>query len=124
MQSLFKNEKRDEALERLAIGLTEGVKNCTTIIKKINSLCQNATNYPNPSELINEWTEHVFTNYFHDYIDEWISPKIISTEDEEELSNAFFSYFLMLTPFFYENKIVTSPEIVRSKKFKWKSRGL
>ncbi len=38
--SLFKSDKRNEALERLAIGISEASKNCTTVIKKINSLCQ------------------------------------------------------------------------------------
>ncbi len=89
MNSLFKSDKRDEALERLAIGITEGAKNCTTVIKKINTLCQKPKDYPNPSELINEWTEHLFTNYFHDYIDEWLSPKTISIEHEEKLANVF-----------------------------------
>ncbi|MEO6136464.1 MAG: hypothetical protein ABIP35_14995 [Ginsengibacter sp.] len=121
MNSLFKNEKRDEALERIANGLTEGAKNCTTVIKKINSLCQNPKNYPNPSELISVWTEHLFANHFHDFIEEWTSPKIISIEHEEELANAFFSYFLSLTPFFYENKIVKSSGIIRPQKFKWTS---
>lgn len=119
MDSLFKDNKRDEALERLAIGITEGAINCTTVIKKINSLCQNPENYPNPSELINKWIEHLFTNNFQDFIEEWISPKTISVEHEEELANAFFNYFASLIPFFYENKTVVSPEIVKPKKYKW-----
>lgn len=119
MNSLFKSDKRDEALERHAIGLTEGAKNCTTVIKKINTLCQNPENYPNPFELISEWSGHLFTNYFHDHIEEWTSPNIISVEHEEELANAFFGYFASLTPFFYENKIITSPEIIKPKKYRW-----
>lgn len=61
MNSIFKSNKRDEALERLAIGITEGAKNCTTVIKKINTLCQNPEKYPNPFELINEWSEYFFS---------------------------------------------------------------
>ena len=119
MNSLFKSDKRDEALERLAIGITEGARNCTTVIKKINTICQNPAKYPNPFELINEWSEYFFTNYFHDYIEEWTSPSIISVEHEEELSNAFFCYFASLTPFFYENKTIISPEITKPKKYRW-----
>lgn len=117
MNSLFKSDKRDEALERLAIGLTEAANNCTTVIKKINTLCQNPENYPNPFELISEWSEHLFANYFHDYIEEWTSENIISVEHEEELTNAFFSYFASLTPFFYENKTIISPEIIQPRKY-------
>ena len=115
MNSLFQTDKRDQALERLAIGITEGAKNCTTLIKKINSLCQKPKDYPNPSDLINEWTGHLFTNQFHDFIDEWISPNIISVENEEELANEFFSYLASLTPFFYENKSMISPDIISPK---------
>lgn len=52
MTSLFKSDKREEALERLAIGLTEGARNCTTVIKKINTLCQDPEKYLAPFELI------------------------------------------------------------------------
>lgn len=119
MNSIFKSDKRDEALERLAIGITEGAKNCATVIKKINTLCQEPKNYPNPLELINKWTEHLLTNYFHDFIEEWISTSTISVEHEEELANAFFNYFASLTPFFYENKTIISPELIKPKKYKW-----
>ncbi len=119
MKSIFKSNKRDEALEQLSIGITEGAKNCTTVIKKINTLCQNPEKYPNAFDLINEWSEHLFINHFHDYIEEWTSPNIISVEQEEELSNAFFGYFASLTPFFYENKTIISPEIINPKKFRW-----
>jgi hypothetical protein len=86
---------------------------------RINTLCQNPENYPNPFELISEWSEHLFTNYFHDYIEEWTSANIISVEHEEELANAFFSYFASLTPFFYENKTIISPEIIQPRKYRW-----
>lgn len=119
MNSLFQTEKRDEALERLSIGITEAAKNCTTVIKKINSLCQSPEKYPNPSNLISEWTGHLFTNQFHDFIEEWILPNTISVENEEELANAFFNYFACLTPFFYENKKIISPDIIKPKKYKW-----
>lgn len=119
MNSIFNSNKREEALERLAIGITESAKNCTTVIKKINTLCQIPEKYPNPFELIKEWSEHLFTNYFHDYIEEWISPNIISVEHEKELSNAFFGYFASLTPFFYENKTIISPEIIKPQKYRW-----
>ena len=104
MNSVFKSKKRDDALEHLAIGITEGAKNCTTVVKKINTLCQDPEKFPNPFELINVWSEYLFTNYIHDYIEEWTSPNIISIEQQEELSNAFFGYFASLTPFFYESK--------------------
>lgn len=119
MNSLFQTDKRDEELDRIAIGITEGAKNCTTVIKKINTLCQNPKDYPNPYDLINNWARHIFTNQFHDFVEEWISPIIISAEDEENLANAFFSYFICLTPFFYENKKIISPDIIKSKKYKW-----
>ena len=117
--SLFQTDKRDEALERLVIGISEAAKNCTTVIKKINSLCQSPKDYPNSSDLINEWAGNLFTNQFHDFIDEWISPNIISVENEKELTNDFFCYLASLTPFFYENKSVLSPDIIRPKKYKW-----
>lgn len=119
MNSIFKSTRRDDALERLAIGITEAAKNCTTVVKKINTLCQDPERFPNPFELINEWTEYLFSNYFHDHIEEWTSLNIISIEQQEELSNAFFGYFASLTPFFFESKTVISPEIIRPKKYKW-----
>lgn len=119
MTSIFKSDKRDEALERLAIGIIEGAKNCTTVIKKINSLSQKPNNYTNTSEIINDWSEYLFTNHFHDFIDEWILPSTISVENEEHLANAFFNYFASLTPFFYEHKTIISPEINKLKKYKW-----
>jgi hypothetical protein len=119
MKSLFKSDKREEALERLAIGITEASKNCTTVIKKINTLCQRPMDYPNPSELINIWIEHLFMNQFHDYIEDWLSPKTFSVEYESALKNSFFNYFASLIPFFYENKIIMSPELIKPKKYKW-----
>jgi hypothetical protein len=118
MKSLFKPHKRDEALERLVFGITEGAKNCTTVIKKISTLCQNPEKYPSPKELIDKWCDHLFTNYFHDFIEEWISQKTISIENEEKIVNAFFDYLVCLTPFFYENKTIISSD-VKPKKYKW-----
>lgn len=71
------------------------------------------------SAVCSEWSKCLFTNYFHDYIEEWTSPNIISIEHEEELSNAFFGYFASLTPIFYENKTIISPEIIKPKKYRW-----
>lgn len=119
LNSIFKPDKRDEALERIVIGINEAAKNCTTIIKKINSLCQKPEDYPNPFSLIDEWVEGLFVNHFHDFIEEWISPIIISVEDEETLSNAFFKYFASLTPFFYENKKIISPDVIKPRKYIW-----
>lgn len=119
VNSLFQTDKRDEALERLVIGIAEAAKNCTTVIKKINSLCQKPKDYPNPSDLIDEWAGHLFTNQIHDFIDEWTSPNTISVENEEELANEFFCYLASLTPFFHESKSVISPDIINPKKYKW-----
>ncbi len=119
MNSIFKLKKRDDALERLAIGITEAAKNCKTVVKKINTLSQAPEKYQNPIDLINEWSEYLFTNHYHDFIEEWTSPNIISIEQQEDLSNAFFCYFASLTPFFYERKTVVSPEIMRPKKYRW-----
>ena len=119
VNSIFQKDRRDEALERIAIGITEAAKNCTTVIKKINTLCQKPKDYPNPSDLIDEWAGLIFTNQIHDFVDEWILPNTITVENEEELANEFFCYFASLTPFFFENKSVTSPDIIKPKKFKW-----
>ncbi len=44
---------------------------------------------------------------------------MISLENEEELANEFFCYLASLTPFFYENKSVISPDIINPQKYKW-----
>ncbi|MEI6949880.1 hypothetical protein V9K67_22020 [Paraflavisolibacter sp. H34] len=119
MNSLFNSDKRDEALECLAIGITESAKNCATVIKNINIFCQRPRDFPNPSELINDWTEHLFSNHFHDLVEESASPNKISKEHVEELANAFFNYFASLTPFFYENKTIISPQLIKPIKYKW-----
>ncbi len=119
MNSIFLPGKRDKALERLTIGITESAKNCTIVIKKINSLCQQPEKYPDPYKLISEWAEYLFTNYFHDHIEEWISPNIITLEHEKELANTFFKYFASLTPFYYENKKIISPNFMKAQKYKW-----
>ena len=119
MTSLFQVDKRDEALERLAVGIVWAARNCVTVTKKINLLCQNPEDYPNPSDLMADWIEHLFTNQFHYFVDEKISPSIISTGNEEFLSEAFFCYLVSLTPFFYNNKPITSPHTTKPKKYGW-----
>ena len=117
--SLFQPGKRDEALEWLVMGISGAARNCATVVKKINSLCQKPDNDSNPSDLIDQWATCLFTNQFHDFIDEWFSPSIISVENEEDLANEFFCCLVSLTPFFYENKSVISPDIVKPKKYIW-----
>lgn len=123
MNSLLLADKKDKAFERLAIGIKESAANCTTVIKKLNTICQNPEDYPNPHELITKWSNHVFTNYFHDFIEEWILPKTISIENQERLGDVFFNYFASLTPFFYHNKIILSPDFPKPKKYKWTNKN-
>jgi hypothetical protein len=118
MISLFRDDKRDEALERLAIGITEAAKNCTMAVKKINAICQCPENYSNPGDWINAWIGCLFVNYYQ-FTEEWISPVIISVEDEEGLANSFFNYFVSLTPFYFEYRKVISLDIIRPKKYGW-----
>lgn len=119
MNSLFITSKRDEALESIVSGITQGAKNCATVLKKINVVCQNPNQNPDVSVLINEWCTHLFTNQFHDFIDEWVSPRTISEEKINRIENSFFNYFATLTPLYYENKTIISPDIFTPKKYKW-----
>ena len=118
MRRIFKHEKRDEAIERLAFGIVKASENCVTVIKKINSISQNPEKYPNPSEMIFEWHKYLFTNEFHDFVDEWISPKIINPEKLDYLQTLFFDYIISIVPFYFEDKIIISPDLKPSK-HKW-----
>ena len=118
MKKIFIDEKRNLAIERLAIGIVKASENCITVIKKINSISQNPEKYKNPSELINQWHIHLFTNDFHDFIDEWVCPKIIDTDKLNCLQTHFFDYFVSIVPFYYDNKIIISPNLT-PRKHKW-----
>lgn len=118
MKKIFKEEKRDEAIERLAVGIVKASENCITVIKKINSISQNPEKYPNPSEMVFEWHKYLFTNEIHDFVDEWISPKIINPEKLDDLQTQFFDYIISIVPFYFEDKIIISPHLTPTK-HKW-----
>lgn len=118
MKRIFKPEKRDEAIERLAFEIVKASENCVTVIKKINSISQNPEKYSNPSEMIFEWHKYLFTNEFHDLVDEWISPKIINPEKLDYLQTLFFNYIISIVPFYFEDKIIISPDL-KHNKHKW-----
>ena len=118
MRGIFDEIKRDNALERLAIGIVQGTKNSVTVIQRINSISQNPEKYSNPSEYIIEWTQYLFNNTFHVFSDDYLVPLSISNAELSKLETCFFNYFISLIPFYFENKRIISPSAQREK-FIW-----
>ncbi len=131
MKSPLKENKREEALERIALGINEGARNCSIAINNINIIIQNLETFSNPSELINGWLERLFSNRFDiinedDVTDENelivednISRNLISSQQIYKLEDTFFKYLIGLLPIYYENRIIKSNWFGKSKTYKW-----
>jgi hypothetical protein len=130
-QRPLKGNKREEALDRIALGINEGVRNCSIAINNINIIVQNLDTFSNPSELINGWLERLFSNRFenidkdeiideNDIIDDDnISRNLISSQQIHNLEGAFFNYLVGLIPIYYENRKIKSNWFGKSKTYKW-----
>ena len=117
MESLLKDKKRDEALDRISIGIAEGAKNCVIVIKKICTICHKPEKYENISDLLDTNLNYLMTNKFYNQVEDWTFKAIISPENQIRLENNFFAYFFSLLPLHFQDEKVEEPW--GSKKYKW-----
>lgn len=108
MKSILNDAKRDEALERIAIAIAEGSKNCVIVIKKICTICQYPDQYERPTELLEEYLTYLMTRKFHNQVKNWTT-----------LENSFFAYFFSLLPLHFRDEKVKEPSIINAKTYKW-----
>lgn len=119
MESLFLDDKRDEAIDYLANLIFKGSRNAATVIKKINTACQNPEKFNDPNFLIKQWNECLYTNEIFDLADDWQASVLIPSENLNEIEFEFFKYSLGLSALFYYKKKLVIRDIFSKKKYKW-----
>lgn len=115
-KSLLKTDKRELAFDWIAKSISAGALNCSLIIIKIHTICQNPANQDNLKKLIKEWLNHIFSAEFQSTFEEWTSEIIVSPESRFKIENIFFNYLSSYMPIFFLNKKF---KISRFKTYKW-----
>lgn len=119
MESLFCDDKKDEAINYLANLIFIGSRNAATVIKKINTACQNPEKFNDPNFLIKQWNENLYTNEIYDLADDWQASVLIPSKKLSEIEYSFFKYSLGLSGLFYYKKTVIVDTFLSKKKYKW-----
>lgn len=118
MESLFCDNKRDEAINYLANLIFIGSQNAATVIKKINTACQNLEKFNDPNFLIIQWNKNLYINEIYDLADDWQASILIPSEKLCEIEYSFFKYSLVLSGLFYYKKTILD-NFQTKKKHKW-----
>lgn len=122
MQSLFCDDKRDKAIDYLANLIFLGSKNAATVIKKINTACQNPEKFNDPHFLIEQWSKNLYTNKIYDLADDWQASVLITSEKLNKIEYSFFKYSLVLSGLFYYKKTIVLDDILTKRKYKWTNK--